>query len=171
MSARSKQHNDMAKAKLKIKIATQLKKAAGKGLEAALRFLKARVKETLNVPAPRVALRGRALPGQKKGSIIGYRATTRALPKAPPRKVTGRMQQSVDQKMLTPTVGLIGLNARADPTKGYPQGFNYPRHLELGSMDRWGEGEHQFIKPTVEKYRRELEIIVGAEIKTELRVS
>ena len=169
MNSRGQQHNHKAALKLKTRIAAQLKRAAGKGLEAAIRFLAARIKETLNVPAPRAAIRGPAA-GKKLGPIIGYRATTRAIPGAPPRKVTGRLQQSTTHKMLTPTIGIVGNYARSDPGQGKVAGFNYPRWHELGKTDSWGGGEHQFIKPTVDKYRKELETITRIAVRTELRV-
>jgi len=163
-------HNQDAARKLVAKIAEQLKRGANKGVEAAVRFLAGRWKETVSVPAPKTAIRGAALPGKKLGPILGYRATKRATPKAPPRMLSGRFRQGIMHKMLTSTVGLVGTNARSKPSKKYPQGFNYPRYLELGKSGAWGGGEHQSLKPTVEKYVGELRTIVGSEVKKELRV-
>jgi hypothetical protein len=42
--------------------------------------------------------------------------------------------------------------------------------LPPGVVDLAGQGKHQFIKPTVEKYKRELRILVGAEVRTQLRI-
>lgn len=172
MSKSSQQaRNAAAAAKLKARIAAQLKRGANKGVEAATRFLAARIKETLSVPAPRKAVRGTPQPGKRLGPILAYRAASPAIPGAPPRKLSGRMRQSVTQQMLTPTIGVVGLKARSLPSKKYPQGFNYPRYHELGSSDAWGGGAHQFIKPTVEKYHKELQVIIGGEVRTELRIS
>lgn len=154
------ERNREAARKLKERIAKQLKAGAGKGVEPACRFLVARIKETLNVPAPKV----------KVG--LGYRATTRATVGAPPRKLSGRMQKGVTHKMLSGIVGLIGVHARAEPTKKYPKGFNYPRYHETGKEDgegRLGAGLHPYLKPTVDKYKKELRTIVGAEAKVEMR--
>lgn len=162
--------NAAAARKLAAKIAAQLKRGANKGVEAAIRFLAARIKETLNVPAPKVAIRGTPIPGKKLGPILRYRATTPAIPGDPPRKLSGRLQQSITQQMLTPTVGVVGSNARAEPSRKYPEGFNYPKYHELGKLGMFmGAGEHPFIEPTVRKYRKELEILVGAAVRVELR--
>ena len=169
MSKRS-QHakNATAARKLRAKIAQQLKRGAGRGVEAAVRFLVARIKETLAVPAPKTAIRGKALPGKKLGPIVGYQVTARATRGAPPRKVSGRMQQGTTHKMLTPTIGLVGTHARGLPTKSSPEGFNYPEHHEVGDGDQLGDGDHPFLKPTVDKYRKEIRTLVGAAVRTEL---
>lgn len=159
--ARARYKNAVAARKLQAKIAEQLKRGAGKGLEAMTAFLLARIKEALSVPAPRK----RVLIG---GNFV-YRATTPAVPGAPPRKLSGRLRQSGTRMMLTPTVAVIGFNARGLPTKKRPAGFNYPAYHELGSGNVWGGGAHPFIKPTVEKYKNELKTIAGVAVKTELR--
>lgn len=160
MSKRS-QHakNATAARKLRAKIAQQLKRGAGRGVEAAVRFLVARIKETLAVPAPKTAIRGKALPGKKLGPIVGYQVTARATRGAPPRKVSGRMQQGTTHRMLTPTVGLVGVHARS------PSGFNYPKHHETGPDGGLGDGDHPFLKPTVDKYRKELRSILVAKLR------
>ena len=172
MKTRDKQRrNQEAARKLKAKIALQLKRGARKGVEAAIRFLAARLRETLSVPAPKQALRGSPLPGKRLGPILGYRATSAAIPGAPPRVLSGRLRQSVTHKMLSPTAGLVGSNARAAASRKYPEGFNYPRYHELGRTDQWAGGKHQFIRPTVDAWRQELVMLVGAQVRTELRVS
>ena len=161
--------NKEAARKLEERILLQLKRGAGKGLEAAVRFLAARIKEAVSVPAPKMAIRGVPLPGKRLGPILGYRATASALKGAPPRVLSGKLRQGVTHKMLTPTVGLVGTHARSLPSKKYPLGFDYPRYHELGKEDLWGGGKHQFIKPTVKKYRKELRLVVGAAVKMELK--
>lgn len=161
--------NRVAARKLKEQIARQLKAGAGKGAEAAVRFLAARIKEAVSVPAPKKAIRALPLPGKKLGPILGYRATTPAVKDAPPRVVSGKLRQGLTTKMLSPTKGVVGVHARAVPTRKYPAGFNYPKHHELGSKEQWGGGEHRFIKPTVEKYRKELRVLAGAKVMAELR--
>lgn len=158
--------------KLKEKIAKQLKAGAGKGVEAGVRFLAARVKETLSVPAPKKAVRGAPLPGKKLGPILGYRVTAKATKDAPPRMVSGRMRQGVTHQMLSPIKGLVGVHARAVATKKHPAGFNYPKYLETGEESgegKLGEGPHPYLKPTADKYRRELKKIIGTEAKVEMR--
>lgn len=161
--------NRAAARKLMALIAAQLKRGAGKGVEAAVRFLAARVKETVSVPAPKVAVRGSPVPGKKLGPILGYRATTKAIKGAPPRVLSGRLRQGVTTRMLTPTIGLVGVHARSLPTPNNPGGFNYPKHHEAGSGGGLGDGLHPFLKPTAEKYHAELKQIVGSEVKAELQ--
>ena len=163
------ERNREAARKLKERIKLQLKRGAGKGLEAAVRFLAARIKEAVSVPAPKQAIRGTPLAGKRLGPILGYRATTSALKGASPRVLSGKLRQGVTHKMLTPTVGLVGTHARSLPSKKHPLGFDYPRYHELGKDDLWGGGKHQFIRPTVKKYRKELRLIVGTEVKMELK--
>lgn len=153
--------------KLAKKIGEQVLRGAGKGLDAARMFLIARIKETLSVPAPRKAVRLPPGPGSKRGAIRYYRATTRALPGAPPRKLSGRLRASVtSEKVLAGTVAIwIGANARAMPSRRHPMGFSYPRYHELQVAGMSGSGKHPFIRPTVEKYRRELVAIVGSQIR------
>lgn len=155
------ERNRRALQKRQERIARQLERGAGKGVEAAVRFLAARIKETVSVPAPKRAIRGVRLPGKRLGPIVGYRATTAAIKGAPPRVVTNKLRSGVTHKMLTPHVGLVGVHARSLPSKRYPGGFNYPRHHELN--------DHPFILPTVRRYRRELRTIVGSAVKFELR--
>ena len=162
--------NAAAARKLKAKITLQLKRGAGKGVEAACRFLVARIKETVSVPAPKITIRGTPLPGKKKGPILGYRGTSSAIKGAPPRVLSGRLRQGVTHKMLSPILGMVGVHARSEPSRKHPAGFNYPRFHETGEEegDNLGEGEHPFILPTVEKYQREIRIIIGKEARAEL---
>jgi hypothetical protein len=155
--------NAEAAKKLKLRILLQLKRGAGKGVEAAVRFLAARVKEAVSVPAPKKPIRGAVLSGKKLGPILGYRATTPAVSGAPPRMLSGKLRAGVTHKMLTATIGLVGTH------KKYPDGFNYPKYHELGKEERLGGGKHQFIKPVVDKYSKELKALVGAAVKLELR--
>ena len=151
--------------KLKERIAKELKAGANKGAEAAIRFLAARTRETLNVPAPKRIVR------DAQGGILYHVATTPAIKGAPPRKLSGRMQKSVKTMMLTPFVAVMGLSARADKVRGSndEDGFNYPKFHELGKDERWGGGKHQFIRPTVIKWRKELERILGAAVRMVLK--
>lgn len=159
--ARNSNRNRQAAQKLKAKIASQLKRAANKGTEAAVRFLVARVKEAVSVPAPKKLVRGTPVPGKRLGPIVGYRVTQPATSGAPPRLVSGKLRSGVTHKMLTPTVGIVGVTTRSAPSKRYPGGFNYPKHLE--------ETDHPYLVPTAKKYRRELKLIAYGEIKLSLK--
>lgn len=132
-------------AKLAARIKQQVERGANKGLEAGLIFLGARVREMMSVPAPRKRVKD-------AGGNISYRATTRATPGAPIRKLSGKARASVTTRMVGPNHGILSVKARS------VKGFNYPRAHEL----RTG---HAFIAPTVAKYKRELMAIIGKGIK------
>lgn len=148
---------------LALRIAQQVVKGASKGLVAVRPFIVARVKEALSVPAPRKRHK------DAEGNIC-YKATTRALPGAPPRKLSSRLRTSMvgllsnENKTLT-----IGTNARGNPTKKFTKGFNYPRFHELGGEGSLGGGKHPFLVPTVRKWKKQIAEIVGKNIKLELR--
>lgn len=145
---------------LAIRITQQVQRGAGKGLAAAVPFIASRVREAVSVPAPRRAVRGLPQGGARKGPILYYRATTRAIQGAPPRKLSGKLRQSVWGKMITPTKAVIGANARGYSRTG--RGANYPAILELSRDQR---RRHAFILPTIQKYRREIGQIMGRQLK------
>jgi hypothetical protein len=131
------------------KIAEQVQRRAGAGVGAAAVFLAARIKETVSVPAPRKRVVNRV-------GDIRYVATQRAIPGAPPRKLSNKLRQSVTYEL--PGVidklrarAVVGVKARSK------NGFNYPKHLEKRG--------HPFMAPTIRKYRRDLVAIVDAKIK------
>lgn len=150
---------------LAAKIAQQVSRGAGKGLDAARVFITSRVREAVSVPAPRRAVRGAPAPGKKKGGILYYVATSRATPGAPPRKLSGKLRQSVWSKMLAPNIAVIGANARGFPTRKNPRGVNYPAILELSKDAR---RRHAFIVPTIKKFNREIRAILGQNLKVEV---
>ncbi len=131
-----------------LRIATQVNKAAGKGLQAAAIFLSARVKEAVSEPAPRKRVK------DAMGNF-SYRATSRAIPGAPPRKLSGRLRQSVTWQMLGPLRAQVGVNARS------VKGYNYPKWLELNTRH-----PHPFLKVTAQKYSKQLRIIMGRSLRT-----
>lgn len=88
-------------ASIKMLVKRQVERLAGKGLKQALRFLEARVRETMNVLAA-----GPATPG------------------APIRRVSGRARASVWSKVVGPTSAAIGASAVSK------SGFPYPMHHE-----------------------------------------
>lgn len=150
-------NNQQAARVLAVKIAMQVKRSAGQGLNAARVFLTSRVKEALSVPAPRKAVRARALPSQKRGGILYYRATTPAEVGAPPRKLSGRMRTAQTSRMVTPMEAVLGNSARGNPSRSNPDGFSYPKFHE--------EHDHPFIAPTVKKWARHAAKIAGAKVR------
>ncbi len=153
-------------AELADKIARQVKKAAGRGLQAASLFAEGRVKEAASVKAPTRR--------SKSGRIY---ATARATPGAPLRVVSGRFRQSITSQMQSETEAWVGSNARAPiainrarsiivsmagVVQESNQGVNYPYHWEVTNPI------HQTFTPTINKYRNELAVIVGGAVKAEL---
>lgn len=97
-----------------------LRIAINAGLEEARRFLETKVKETLGVPS----VRGTRTPGG-----------------APPRKITGNLQQSV---RATIAGNEIVVTADARSRRGFPYGVFHE------------SGNHPFITPTRMRYRQEV---------------
>ena len=143
--------NQERMAKLAARIQSQLERSIGKGLNAARIFLTARIKEEVSVPAPKK--RSRDALGNVK-----IRATTRAIPGAPPRKLTGRLRMSVTSRMVTPTIAVFGVKARSD------KGFNYPAYHEKKGLGT-NSGRHPFMMPTYRKWAKELRMIIKKDIK------
>jgi hypothetical protein len=162
---RPKLSNQQIAALLMVKIAKQVQRGAGRGLDAARVFVTSRVREAVSVPAPRMAVRGVPAPGKRKGAILYYKAMTRATPGAPPRKLSGKLRQSIWSKMISPTKAVIGANARGFPTARNPRGANYPAILELSQDPR---RRHAFIVPTIQKFRREIGTIMGRELQVSI---
>lgn len=129
---------------LAARIAKQVETRAGKGLAACAAFLSSRVKETLSLPAKRKKV-------VNSFGDIYYRAANRAIPGAPPRKLTGRLRSSVTWQMDGTKRALIGVRARS------VTGWNYPKTLEYGG--------HPFLAMTAMKYKRELNTIMGRSLK------
>lgn len=149
MAKAPKRVTGQAIAVLAAKIAAQVQKRAGAGVKAAAVFLAARVKEAVSVPAPRKRV-------VNKLGDIRYVATQRAIPGAPPRKLSGKLRQSVTYELPGVTDKLrasavVGVKARSR------NGFNYPKRLEKNG--------HAFLMPTVRKYRKDLAAIIGAKMK------
>lgn len=117
------------------KIAREVQAKAKKGLMAATIFLSARVKEIISVPAPRALVKPRF-------GAPYYRATTRATPGAPPRKLSGELRRSISWEMRNNgTVGRVGTNKV------------YARKLE--------QMGHPFLSLAVQQYQGEIKTIMG----------
>lgn len=111
----------------------EVRRAAGRGLRAAAVFFSARVKEILSVPAPRKIVHG------KTGAY--YRATTPAIPGAPPRKLSGRLRASIAYEVGTERAR-VGTNVI------------YARRHERGT--------HPFLVPALMAHKGNLATIIGS---------
>jgi hypothetical protein len=151
MPRRAAISNEEKLKKLKQRIWTQIRRGAGKGLDAARPFIVSRIKEAMNVSAPKKRVR---LPG----GAFYYRATTPAEPLAPIRKVSGDAQRSVWGEVVGKLL-IIRVTARSK------DGFPYPKYHEIVNPKNLGSGKHQFIKPTIAKYKTALKIIVGKSLR------
>lgn len=153
-SAEAARRNRAMAARLATRIADNVRRGAGAGIEAAGTFLAARVRDALNVSAPK-----RRLPGG------GYQVTQRATPGAPMRKVSGVARRSVYSTTYASStaklIAVVGMNARS------VKGFNYPRFHEIKSTPR--SGMHPVLAPTAERFKDELTIIVGQRVYTGFR--
>ena len=139
-----------------MRIAMQVSAKASTGVKNAAIFLAARLKEAVSEPAPRKRVVTRL------GDIY-YRATVRAIAGAPPRKLSGKLRQSITYAMIgqgmppnprgraTGQSAVVGVKARS------PKGHNYPKTLEHRG--------HPFMAPTVRKYRADLVRIVGRPLR------
>jgi len=124
------------------KVMADIKKSASRGTEAAAIFLVNALKKTLSIPAPRIAVVG--VRGVRKG-IRYYRATTRATPGAPPRKLSGDMRGSITYRM-SGEKAWVGTNLTP-----------YPEVHE--------KGDHPWFRKTAELVRKELGAIIGKTVK------
>ena len=115
---------------------------AGRGLEAATIHLTNRVRQTVSEPAPR-----------KRNKLGTYRATVRATPGAPPRKLSGDLRRSMAWQMFRQkTIGRVGTN------KVYGR-----------SLETWMN--HSFLGYTLQKSMGELSVIMrGAWNSTSAQV-
>lgn len=131
------------------KVKADITRGLNMGLKAAAIFFSGRVKELISVPAPRVRVHGKR--GASAG-IIYYRATTKATPGAPPRKLSGRLRTSVTWEMRQAALQVGGVMAGAEEAR---VGTNvvYGRTHE--------EGDHQFLGPALARWANELGRIIG----------
>jgi|SRR6185312_6289853 len=145
------------------RIADQVMRSAGKGTKAAAIFFAARLKEVVSVPAPRKRSVSRL-------GDISYRAKVRAIHGAPPRKLSGKLRQSITYAIHQPGGGVQGsgnkprkLFGKLQPTAVVgvkarsPRGFNYPKALE--------SDHHKFVVPTLRRYRKDLVRIIGKNFR------
>jgi hypothetical protein len=125
-------------------ILEEVNRLEGRGLAAAAHFLANRIREELSVPAPRVRVLGRR---GKMAGVMYYRATTRAIPLAPPRKLSWRLRASIvvefskDMKRVR-----VGINVI------------YSRRLEQGFPP--GKNVHPYLRTVLTRYRAQLERIL-----------
>ena len=113
----------------------------------------------MSVAAPRTLVKG--------ANRAYWRATTRAKKGDPIRMVSGAARNKLTSAMVSPTEAVIGTNARSEPSQKHPDGFPYPKHHEIIDPAHLSSGQHQFIQPTLEKYRSALAKIAGGKVKLE----
>ena len=127
-------------------IAYEVQKALGRGLKAAAIFFQGLVRETISVPAPRKRMKTAT-------GLVYYRATVRATPKAPPRKLSGHLRRSIEWEMSQDgKVARVGTNVK------------YGRVHELGRKGTTGGGLHKYLEPTLRRNLTNLAQIIGATI-------
>ena len=121
----------------------KIMKLAGRGLEVATIHLLNRVRQTLSVPAPR-----------KMNKLGRYRATVKATPGDPPRKLSGDLRRSQNYQMMrAKTIGRVGTT------------LLYGKPLET-----WMD--HSFLGYTLDKSMGELRVIMrGVWESTSAQVS
>ncbi len=129
-------NNRNVAAKIAAKVMAQVKRAAGKGIDAVAIFLVSRMKETVNVPS--------------KGPAIPY---------DPVRKRSGELQRRLFAEKVETDRGIrLGLGSSAKSSQGFP----YPKYHEDPVMGALGyAGMHAFVKPTIKQYRPEITVILG----------
>jgi phage gpG-like protein len=114
------------------KLADEIRRALGRGLEAAAIFLAQRTKELISVPAPRVRIFG------QRGNVEGvkyYRAKTKATPGAPPRKLSGVLHASITWEKKADSGEIV---ARVGTNVEYARRLEYEGHSYLHpALTRW----------------------------------
>ena len=131
-------------------IDAEVKRLVGRGVKVAASHLAKRIKQTLSVPAPRRRV-------QSKAGTYYYRATTKATPGAPPRKLSGRLRASIAYE-----VDADGVTARVGTNVFYA---SIHERGKRGSGGGYAGGKHPFLRHTLERVKHEVEAILGYEIK------
>lgn len=117
----------------------QIKAEVNKRIEAGCVLIQNDLKQVLSVPAPRKRV-------LSKSGVIYYRATTPAIPGAPPRKLSGRQRSSITREMDRENLsGKVGTNVKP-----------YPRYHE--------EHDHPFVSVTLVRVRGDLERVLGTGV-------
>jgi len=152
------------------RFSTDVRKIAGRGLGAAALHLTNRIKQVISVPAPRKIVkftkmvpvmkkqklgktgRFKYVAAMKKVTTKRIVAATPATPGAPPRKLTGKLRQSIAwQWMKRDTVARVGTN------------IEYAAPLEFGPKKFRGKSSgkaHPFISVTLQRAKGELNWIM-----------
>lgn len=122
---------------------TQARLAAWEAAE----FIAQKVRKELSVQAPLVGYIGR-------NGVYKVRAATPATPGAPPRRVTGALQDSIRPTLIDGRPSIIA-DVRSE------RGFLYGLYHEIIGFGGYaGAGRHPYYKVVLAKYRSEIEAIL-----------
>lgn len=114
----------------------EIKKKVNRGLRSAAIHLTNKVKEAISVPAPRKRVTS------KKSGAIYYRATVKATPGAPPRKLSGQLRRTITYEVNeTEDKARVGTNLK------------YAKRHEKGS--------HKFLEPTLQKNQTQIAALIA----------
>lgn len=118
------------------KVEKEIKAKVNRGLRAGAAYLSGKVKETISRAAPRKRV------VSKKTGAIYYRATTRAVPGAPPRKLSGQLRRSIAYEVND-----------AEGTARIGTNMKYARRHE--------KGNHSFLVPTLQKHASTIAALIA----------
>lgn len=127
-------------------VQAECQRLAGRGVWAAAKLYTNLVKQELSVPAPRRLVTSG--PRSRNPGTRYYRATTKASPGAPPRKLSGRLRGSIANEFDKDTN-----TARAGTNVIYAK--------------RHERGTHQFLLPVLERNLAGLGMVAGQEMTAE----
>lgn len=145
------------------KVTRDFEAKANRGIGAAAKFLASRIEEAISRPAPTETY-------VTKSGKTRKRATVRATPGAPPRVVSGALKRSVGwelvvERMAVARVGVFSGQVELDLDPDELEPWEYGG-IHEHSADEGDTSGHPFIRRTLERYRTELERIVGGEVVT-----
>lgn len=111
------------------RVKREFERQIGRGLRGAAAFAANRAKEIVSVPAPR------------KRTKSGLRASTPAMPGAPPRKLSGTLRSRITSEVISDTQARVGLR------------------LDYGAIHEYGD--HPFLSVMIEKNRDALARLIA----------
>lgn len=140
------------------KLVVQVKGKLEEGIRASAErlrdFLDKKLKEAVGVPAP--TIRGKD----------GKRIITPATAGAPPRKISGKGQEGVRVRLVTPKeAGGSGKTKVVTPATIAIT--NVAQRKNFRYMMHWETHGHPWIKPTLDKLKKEIRAILGKGLRLE----